>query len=93
MASWLNWRLQCAVERRTVGSSGMRSVVLERANGPISLDRPDGRTATLRQEGEPDHFISLPRRSVATCLAEELRRLDPDEVYGEVIARHSTIAV
>lgn len=71
----------------------MRSVVLERANGPISLDRPDGRTATLRQEGEPDHFISLPRRSVATCLAEELRRLDPDEVYGEVIARHSTIAV
>jgi hypothetical protein len=27
---------------------------------------------------------------VATCLAEELRRLDPDEVYGDVIAQHGS---
>jgi hypothetical protein len=30
--------------------------------------------------------VALPRRDLAELLAEELRRLDPDEVYGEVIA-------
>ncbi|MET3143213.1 MULTISPECIES: OpcA/G6PD domain-containing protein, partial [unclassified Arthrobacter] len=33
----------------------------------------------------PAQRISLPRRSLKDCLAEELRRLDPDEVFGEVI--------
>ncbi|MCE3294081.1 MAG: oxppcycle protein, partial [Arthrobacter sp.] len=33
----------------------------------------------------PAQRISLPRRSLRDCLAEELRRLDPDEVFGEVI--------
>jgi hypothetical protein len=27
----------------------------------------------------------MPRRSLRDCLAEELRRLDPDEVYGRVV--------
>jgi Glucose-6-phosphate dehydrogenase subunit len=31
------------------------------------------------------HDISLPRRSLRDCLAEELRRLDPDDLYGDVI--------
>ncbi|MDQ0000833.1 OpcA/G6PD domain-containing protein, partial [Pseudarthrobacter sulfonivorans] len=34
--------------------------------------------------------ISLPRRSLKDCLAEELRRLDPDEVFGEVITNLPT---
>ena len=29
--------------------------------------------------------ISLPRRTIQDCLAEELRRLDPDEVFGAVL--------
>ena len=29
---------------------------------------------------------ALPRRAAAECLTEELRRLDPDEVYGEVLS-------
>ena len=33
-------------------------------------------------------FRSLPRRSLRDCLAEELRRLDPDSLYGDVI-RHA----
>ncbi|PTT60737.1 OpcA/G6PD domain-containing protein, partial [Arthrobacter sp. HMWF013] len=37
------------------------------------------------QPGQPAQRISLPRRSLKDCLAEELRRLDPDEVFGEVI--------
>jgi len=41
--------------------------------------------ATLVQPGQPVHDISLPRRSLRDCLAEELRRLDPDDLYGVVI--------
>ncbi|MET4147564.1 OpcA/G6PD domain-containing protein, partial [Arthrobacter sp. UYCo732] len=33
----------------------------------------------------PAQRISLPRRSLKDCLAEELRRLDPDEVFGETV--------
>jgi glucose-6-phosphate dehydrogenase assembly protein OpcA len=64
----------------------MVSVRLERRSGPVDLMRPDGRTATLRQPGQPDRLIALARRTVPDCLAEELRRLDPDEVYGEALA-------
>jgi hypothetical protein len=33
------------------------------------------------------HDISLPRRSLRDCLAEELRRLDPDDLFGDVIQK------
>jgi glucose-6-phosphate dehydrogenase assembly protein OpcA len=30
--------------------------------------------------------VALQRREIADLLAEELRRLDPDEIYGESLA-------
>ena len=30
--------------------------------------------------------VTMPRRTLAELITEELRRLDPDEVYGEVLA-------
>jgi hypothetical protein len=30
--------------------------------------------------------VALQRRDIAELLAEELRRLDPDEIYGESLA-------
>jgi len=30
--------------------------------------------------------VALARREVRDCLAEELRRLDPDETYGAALA-------
>jgi glucose-6-phosphate dehydrogenase assembly protein OpcA len=55
--------------------------VLERRSGPAELVRPDGKVGTLRQPGQPDRRVPLRRRPVRECLAEELRRLDPDEIY------------
>jgi glucose-6-phosphate dehydrogenase assembly protein OpcA len=40
----------------------------------------------LTTPGRVDRRVALPRRSAAECLAEELRRLDPDEVYGQVLS-------
>ncbi len=58
---------------------------LSRVTGDVQLVRPGLSIAELTQPGQPDQRISLPRRSLRDCLAEELRRLDPDEVFGEVI--------
>ena len=46
---------------------------------------PGRRDATLTQPGQPARRISLPRRGTAECLADELRRLDPDEIFEEAI--------
>lgn len=52
----------------------------------LRLSRPDGRTATLSRVGQPDRALPLPRRDLGDLLAEELRRLDSDEVYREALA-------
>ena len=86
MAAWLSWALGVDVER--VGSpagSGLTEVVLARSSGEVSLRRPHGSVAVLDQPGQPRRRIALPRRSMTECLSEELRRLDPDDVYGEVV--------
>jgi glucose-6-phosphate dehydrogenase assembly protein OpcA len=51
----------------------------------IDLERAVPNVATLSQPGSPTHQVSLPRRSLRDCLAEELRRLDPDDLFGEVL--------
>jgi glucose-6-phosphate dehydrogenase assembly protein OpcA len=86
MAGWLAGRLGVKVKRAKADGGGMVSVRLERRSGPVELLRPDGRTGTLRQPGQPDRLLALARRTVPDCLAEELRRLDPDDVYGEALA-------
>ena len=54
-------------------------------DGPISIERTEPSFARLIQPGQPDHVISLPFRSLGDCLAEELRRLDADVVFGRVL--------
>ncbi len=86
MAAWLAEALQCPVEvERVPGAPAITQVRLHRASGDIVLDRPDGKTAALRQPDQPEHRIALPIRQLRECLVEELRRLDADEVYGEVL--------
>jgi hypothetical protein len=58
-----------------------------RASGVIELEREIPNIARLSQPDQPTHDLSLPRRSLRDCLAEELRRLDPDDLYGEVITK------
>ncbi|CAA9435197.1 MAG: OpcA, an allosteric effector of glucose-6-phosphate dehydrogenase, actinobacterial [uncultured Quadrisphaera sp.] len=86
LTAWLAWCLGVEVERvDTPRGSGIAGVVLHREGGDISLTRPSGSVAKLSQPGQPDRRIALPRRSQTECLSEELRRLDPDDVYGDVV--------
>ncbi|HET9657743.1 MAG TPA: glucose-6-phosphate dehydrogenase assembly protein OpcA [Kineosporiaceae bacterium] len=88
LAAWLSLSLDCPV-RRVKGpvGSGLTSVVLKRPSGPVDLVRADRRIATLTQPGQPPRHLALPPRQDAECLAEELRRLDPDDVFAEVVTQ------
>ena len=43
--------------------------------------------ATLSQPGQPERKIALPRRTDVDCVIEELRRLDPDELFADVLTK------
>lgn len=88
LAGWLADALRCPVRRaRARAGSGLVSVRLERKSGPVDLVRPDGSVATLAQAGQPVRRIALPRRGLAECLADELRRLDADEIYAKALIK------
>lgn len=82
---WLAHRLKASIEIQWSDTPGITSVQLFTEEGEIAVTRPDGVAATLSRTGIPDALISLPRRDLTTLLNEDLRRLDPDEVYGWVI--------
>ncbi|SDS54617.1 glucose-6-phosphate dehydrogenase assembly protein OpcA [Paraoerskovia marina] len=93
LAAWLGLRLGCpATVERLEGSHGISHVELFRESGSVVIKRPDGRNATIEQPGKPARHLALPLRRRRECLSEELRRLDPDDVFGEVLT-HGLSAV
>ncbi|MEY4996867.1 glucose-6-phosphate dehydrogenase assembly protein OpcA [Aurantimicrobium minutum] len=89
LAAWLQLQLQvpvtCDLTHTGLNWRGIHGVRLVRKSGDIELTRVEPTTARLKQPDQPNHDISMPLRSLRDCLAEELRRLDPDEVYGRVV--------
>ncbi|UUU42588.1 glucose-6-phosphate dehydrogenase assembly protein OpcA [Streptomyces sp. NBC_00162] len=81
LAMWLADRLKVPVRRTPSAGPGLTAVRLETKDGTIVLDRADGALATLCMPGQPDRAVALKRRDTAELLAEELRRLDPDNTY------------
>ena len=87
LSAWLSDRLRIDVSRLSSEGPGITDVVLETKLGPVSLVRYDGKLATLSSPGQPDRPVALKRRELAELLSEELRRLDPDEVYAATVQR------
>lgn len=82
LAGWLASRIDGPVRREV----GELKVELVRATETITLSRPqEGRTATLTRTARPDALVPLARRETRECLAEDLRRLDSDEIYFEAL--------
>ncbi|MGW0365061.1 glucose-6-phosphate dehydrogenase assembly protein OpcA [Streptomyces sp. NPDC002990] len=87
LARWLEDRLGVAVARVTTEGPVITRVSLQTTGGEIRVDRPAGALATLVLPGSPDRKVALKIRSGAELIAEELRRLDADEVYGSALRR------
>ncbi len=82
LTAWLADRLKVKVDRASSAGPGITEVVLATAEGPIRITRKDGKLATFTSPGRPDRPVALKRREVPALLAEELRRLDEDDVYA-----------
>ncbi|WP_369257640.1 glucose-6-phosphate dehydrogenase assembly protein OpcA [Streptomyces sp. R35] len=85
LAMWLADRLDVPVKRSTSSGPGLTAVRLGTSCGPIVLDRADGSLATLSIQGQPDRAVALKRRETSELIAEELRRLDPDDTYASAL--------
>jgi glucose-6-phosphate dehydrogenase assembly protein OpcA len=86
LAAWLGARLGVPSSVTTSRGPGITAVRLRCAHSELAITRPDGERAILARPGRPERRVALPRRTTADLLAEELRRLDPDEVYAETLA-------
>ena len=87
LTAWLNDRLRVPVDRKNSTGPGITEVVLETKEGPIRISRSDGRLATFSSPDRPDRPVALRRRELPDLLAEELRRLDEDDVYRATATR------
>ena len=83
LAGWLASRIDGPVQRAV----GDLKVELRRSSETVTLSRPQtGVTATLTRTSRPEALIPLARRDAKECLAEDMRRLDADEIYSEALA-------
>ncbi|MEZ3180492.1 glucose-6-phosphate dehydrogenase assembly protein OpcA [Streptomyces pimonensis] len=85
LAMWLADRLDVPVKRSHSSGPGLTAVRMDTDCGPIVLDRADGSLATLSIQGQPKRAVALKRRDTAELIAEELRRLDPDDTYASAL--------
>ncbi|WP_093801397.1 glucose-6-phosphate dehydrogenase assembly protein OpcA [Streptomyces sp. Wb2n-11] len=85
LGMWLADRLRVPVKRSVSSGPGLTGVKMETSCGPIKLDRADGSLASLSIEGQPDRAVALKRRDTSELIAEELRRLDPDDTYAATL--------
>jgi glucose-6-phosphate dehydrogenase assembly protein OpcA len=87
LRAWLYDRLRVPVDRENSKGPGITEVVLETKEGPIRISRLDGKLATFSSPGQPDRPVALKRRELPGLLAEELRRLDEDDIYHAATKR------
>lgn len=91
LAAWMQHGLGVPVVVTTSRGPGITAITVRTARGDIAITRPDGRVARMSRPGFPDREAALHRRTTEGLIAEELRRLDPDDIYGETLAALATL--
>lgn len=87
LVAWLENRLGVPVDRKQSQGPGVTDVRLTTAAGDVAITRADGTSGVFTIPGEADRPVALKRRHVPELLAEDLRRLDEDDIYAETV-RH-----
>lgn len=94
LATWLTEALNAPVTIVDApDNSGIRSVQLHKMSGDIRIRRLGPAAAELTLPGQDTQLIPFPSRTLQDCLAEELRRLEPDQVFGETIQRLDVVRI
>ncbi len=91
LAGWLSSRCGCDIEvvasDNRPGPNGVEAVLLQLDQDEtvrITADHRGG--AVIEQPFRPETTVALPDRSLGDLLGEELRRLDPDQPYGDALS-------
>ncbi|MER6036683.1 MULTISPECIES: glucose-6-phosphate dehydrogenase assembly protein OpcA [unclassified Streptomyces] len=90
LSRWLEARLNVPVDRVVTAGPVVTAVRLGTDNGEIVIDRPEGPLATLTLPGQPPRTLALKVRPTSELIAEELRRLDADEMYAVALSGEAT---
>ncbi|MGN9840516.1 glucose-6-phosphate dehydrogenase assembly protein OpcA [Nonomuraea sp. H19] len=85
LAAWLSERLGLHIKVVDSAGPGITAVRLLLDEGELAVVRTDARLATLSRPGQPDRNVALARRHTSELMAEELRRLDTDEIYETAV--------
>ncbi|MCX4984932.1 glucose-6-phosphate dehydrogenase assembly protein OpcA [Streptomyces sp. NBC_00572] len=85
LARWFEVKLGVPVDRIVTDGPVVTAVRMGTADGEIRIDRPEGPVARLSIPGQPSRVLALKVRTTAELIAEELRRLDPDEAYAAAL--------
>jgi glucose-6-phosphate dehydrogenase assembly protein OpcA len=86
VAGWVGRRLGVPVEVVDDGRDSISAVEFDLDDGgELRIARTDARSAVITHTSVPDRPMPLSQRELGDLLAEELRRLDPDETYAEAL--------
>lgn len=85
LAAWLRDRLGVPITERRGQDDQISRVTLQTQAGEVSLERVDAESCLFSVPGASPRRVPMGARSVAELLAEDLRRLDPDEIYQETL--------
>ena len=87
LVAWLESRLKVPITTRRSDSAQIASVVLSTSAGDVVIERIDEVSCHFSVPGSSPREVPLGARSIAELLAEDLRRLDADDIY-EATIRH-----
>ena len=85
LAGWLTSRLGIAVPVEKAEGKYISSVAITFVNGHRIDLHNDGFKLVLTRPNQADSIAPFPSRSTGDLLAEELRRLDPDDTYAAAL--------
>ncbi len=86
LVGWLRTKLSVPVELDVKGR-GVQQVAFSFADDTqLIIRRRDERTASISRSGQADRVMPLAPRDLGDLLAEDIRRLDADEVFAEALS-------
>src|SRR5581483_1041005 len=92
LGGWLSSRLQLDVAVDGTDDEPVSGVDIGFDNGKTTTARLEGSQLVLRREGQQDSYMPFGERPLGALLAEELRRLDHDQIYAEALSAVTGIA-
>lgn len=86
LVAWLESRLKISITTKRSDREQIASVVLNTSAGDVVIERIDATSCHFSVPGSSPREVPLGARTLAELLAEDLRRLDADDIYADTIA-------